>query len=146
MKERSLHQYLILVIIVLLAIISACEPDDTFSDDPRERIEGEWICTEESEIYDSPPYAVYISPDPIDSSKIIINNFYNLGTTVDAFARLSGRTITLDYQTISDPSTNWTILSGSGRVSASSDAINLSYSIDDGSGQIDNVTAVYERR
>ena len=85
-------------------------------------------------------YQVYISGYPGDSSKVLISNFYQLGNSVEATAELNGRT--LISQTLSG---GFIINLGTRIIPISFDKISWSNAIDDGSGDIDNVTAVYTK-
>jgi len=134
------------VSILLLAFTVSCEEllnnlgDD---EDVREKIEGQWSCDETSEIFKSTAeiFSVYISPHPHDSTKVLIDNFYELGYDVSAVATVSGRNLYISTQTVGD---GYTIL-GSGTISANYNEINWNYSVEDGSGETDNVTATYTK-
>jgi hypothetical protein len=133
------------ILMGFLAIYS-CElindvPDDS---DPRARIEGQWQCDESSQLYKSTEdiYWVYIDPDPYDSTRVIISNFYNLGDDIDVYAKVNGNSLSISNQTTKD---GYKILSGSGSISSNYKQINWNYRIDDGSGEIDNVTATYTK-
>jgi len=134
------------VSIFLLALTVSCEEllNTTGTDeDVRERIEGQWSCDETSEIYKSTAeiYSVYISPDPDDSTKVLIDNFYELGYDVSAVATVSGRNLFINTQTVGD---GYTVI-GSGTISSDYNKINWSYSVEDGSGEVDDVTATYTK-
>jgi len=131
---------------LLLAFTVSCEEllNNLGSDeDVRERIEGQWSCDETSEIFKSTAekFSVYISPHPDDSTKVLIDNFYELGYDVSAVATVSGRNLYISTQTVGD---GYTIL-GSGTISANYNEINWNYSVEDGSGETDNVTATYTK-
>jgi len=86
-------------------------------------------------------FSVYISPHPSDSTKILIDNFYELGYTVSAVAIVSNRSLYINTQTIGD---GFTII-GSGTISSNFNEIEWNYSVEDGSGAVDNVTATYTK-
>ena len=132
--------------ILLLALTVSCEEllNNLGNDeDVREKIEGQWSCDETSEFFKSTAeiFTVYISPDPDDSTKVLIDNFYELGYDVSAVASVSGRNLYINSQTVGD---GYTII-GSGTISSNYNEINWNYSVEDGSGEVDNVTATYTR-
>ena len=102
------------------------------------KIEGEWTCDEQSEIYKSTAeiFTVVISADPDNPSGIIIDNFY--GLNVPAKATVSGMGLIISNQTLE----GGFAVSGSGTISSDYKEINLSYTVDDGSGTSDHCTAV----
>jgi hypothetical protein len=109
----------------------------------REKIEGQWSCDETSEFYKSTAeiFAVYISPDQDDSTKVLIDNFYELGYDVSVVATISDRNLYIDSQTVGN---GYTII-GSGSISSNYNEINWNYTVEDGSGKIDNATARFTR-
>ena len=146
MKAKISIHTILPVSILLLALTVSCEEllnnlgDDK---DVREKIEGQWSCDETSEIFKSTAekFSVYISPHPDDSTKVLIDNFYELGWDVSAVATVSNRNLYITSQTVGD---GYTII-GSGTVSSDYNEINWNYSVEDGSGEVDNVTATYTR-
>ena len=108
------------------------------------RIEGQWKCDERSSIYNKSTleiYTVYITIHHADSSKILIDNFYKLGENVQVEAAINRMKLTIPSQTTFDGY----IVKGEGTVNKNYDEINWTYTVDDGSGQTDQVTAVYTR-
>lgn len=105
------------------------------------KLEGEWTCDEDSEIYKSTTsvYSVAISPDPDNENGVIIDNFYGISAAV--YAGVSGMSLIISNQTVSGGYE----ISGSGIISSGYDVINWNYTVDDGSGVIDHVTAVYTK-
>ena len=107
------------------------------------KLEGQWKCDENSQNFKKSTmsiYYVYISSHPGDSTRVLISNFYQLGDNVEASARLSGQTLILDSQNLPG---DFRIVSGSGSISSSFKTITWNYKVDDGSGDVDNVTATY---
>lgn len=141
MKKSFLLPGFILLTVILL---NSCEllSEDTPSSSVIENIEGQWKVDENSENYKSTMsiYYVYISPDADDDTKVLISGFYHLGDNVEAVATVSSSTLTLSRQNLSG---GYTIVSGTGTISSNYKQISWSYAIDDGSGEIDNATAVY---
>jgi hypothetical protein len=146
-----------LAILLAFVIIYSCELiDDTpGTGDVRDRIEGQWKCDENSQIYKSAKsenshiykstesiYYVYIDPDPSDTTKVIISNFYNLGFDNYVYAKLNSLNLSISPQTTKD---GFKILSGSGNILSNYKEISWSYRVDDGSGEVDNVTATYTK-
>ena len=105
------------------------------------KLEGEWSCDEQSEIYKSTSevYSVTLSPDADNSSGVIIDNFY--GLSVAAKANVSGMSLIIPNQSLEGGFE----VSGSGTISSNYREIDLNYTVDDGSGQVDHVTAVYTK-
>jgi hypothetical protein len=85
-------------------------------------------------------YTVQIIKDN-DSSKVLIDNFYNLGYGKQAEANINN-----DYSIlIPSQEVDGFLISGSGTIDHGLKQINLSYITDDQGGLIDTVTAVYTR-
>jgi hypothetical protein len=136
--------WLLLSLIIIVPLISSCElTDDQVGVNPTiAKLEGEWTCDEESEIYKATKevYTVYISRDADNYNGMIIDGFYQLGD-IGLKATISGSTINIPSQIMEGGFT----VSGSGVVSFNMEEINWTYNVDDGSGVIDHVTAVYTR-
>jgi hypothetical protein len=135
MKNKLLGLSLLLVSIVL---INSCEVADDLINGRAGELEGDWACSEDSEIVGPTNYTVSISAEPGNSNGIIIDDFYNVGISVNA--TISGNFITIPSQVEG----GFTV-SGSGFVTNGDNEINLSYTVGDSGGQPDNVTAVYTR-
>ena len=127
----------------LIFIAGSCEiADDLVGGNATvAKLEGEWTCDENSEIYKSTTsvYSVAISPDPDNDFGVIIDNFYGINAAV--YASVSGMSLIISNQTVSGGYE----ISGSGIISSGYDVINWNYTVDDGSGVIDHVTAVYTK-
>ena len=126
--------------LILCTLFTSCELDTDIN-----TLEGSWLCTETSEIFKSglkgtSIYPVYIARDTADENVYYFDNFYQLGDAVLVKAMVSGRSITIEKQTVDGIE-----FVGSGTVNASYDEINLSYTADDGGGEIDHVQASYSR-
>jgi hypothetical protein len=123
--------------------VTSCEDilNDPSSGDIAQKIEGSWKCDENSSIFKSTEdiYSVYITPDDSDSTLVHISNFYALGNNVEAAARISDHAITLQTQTLSGDYE----IHGSGTISNNLKEISWKYFVDDGSGVIDEVDAIY---
>ncbi|MBN1118937.1 MAG: hypothetical protein JXA77_17130 [Bacteroidales bacterium] len=114
---------------------------DTNSKSIIEKIEGTWKCEESSSLFKSTQdfYTVYISPSASDSTQVLISNFYDLGSGVEAVGRVTGTNISLATQTL----LGGFKIRGSGTISENAQQINWTYYVDDGSGEEDEVNAVY---
>lgn len=136
-------KYLFLAILGALFILNGCEDilneNDSYS--TIQRLEGQWQCDEDDNPVKSPmyKYQVYITPSSVDSSAIFLSNFHQLGDNIEALGTVSGNTITLPQQTLMGGYK----VRGSGSISSDVKKITWNYSIDDGSGQEEKVSAVY---
>ena len=133
------------VILVVLAFLAySCEdlsgPD---TGDDRDSLVDTWKVTEESSPLKSEQgaYWVEIEKHPDKQDMVLIYFFHGLGDDVYAEASLSGSTLTLGSQVLQG---GWTI-QGSGEIQNRWNEINWTYTADDGSGVIYQVTAVYTR-
>lgn len=108
---------------------------------------GSWHCNENS-IYSSRNYLIDIYRLKTDTTQYLLSNFQNisLDDIGDVRAKLSGLTLTIEsMQNISNGgSTNVTVKSGSGVVSADLKRIDLNYVVYDGKAD-NNVHAIYSR-
>lgn len=132
-----------LLYVAVLLTPSSCELAEDFLDTDAGKLEGEWLCNEQSELYKatSEIYTVYIALDADAENRIIIDNFYQLGD-VGLRATVSGSNITISSQTLEGGFT----VAGSGTISANSREIEWIYTVDDGSHVIDHVTAEYTKK
>jgi len=132
------------IMLVLAFLAFSCEDligPDTGGD--RDMLVDTWKVTEESSPLKSGQgaYWVEIEKHPDNPNMVLIYFFHGLGDDVYAEASLSGSTLTLDNQVLQG---GWTI-QGSGEIQKSWNEINWTYTADDGSGVIEQVTAVYTR-
>ncbi len=133
--------------LLVFALLTGCEKNPVNPEDI-ELLKGRWSVEEESEHFKSQQYTyeVTISISPQDSSRIIISNFYQLGTNAEAIGEVQGNRIQLlENQTISGYGESYAVISGDGTITDDFQNINWSYSIDDGSGNPDNATAIYTK-
>jgi hypothetical protein len=131
------------ILLGLAVMINSCEVADELlgGNATVAKLEGVWTCDETSEIFKSTTsvYSVTLSADPDNVNGIIIDNFY--GIDVAVFADVAGMTLIIDDQTAEGGYE----ISGSGTISSNYEEINWSYTVDDGSGVVDHVTAVYTK-
>ena len=130
----------------LLALtgITACE--DLLTEqpgDPRDRLVDTWKVEETvGGVMKSvlEPYWVEIRKHPYDSTRVLIDNFYNVDDRAEAI--LSGNTLTLPQQTREGGFS----VRGTGQLQGTKpNEIIWTYRVDDGSGTEENYTAVYTR-
>lgn len=142
MKKNS--GYGLYCLVITLILCAGCEDllKDLVSDDPRERITGLWICEESDDYLKSieETYFVEIDPHPLDSSRVLISNFFNIDD--DAEAILSRDQLTLPVQSLKGGFT----VRGSGSITKNDSQINWEYYVDDGSGVDYKITAVYKKQ
>jgi len=127
-------------------MLFGCQPDDTNPDSPNESLRNKiidtWSVDESSQIYKSlqSKYTAQILKDN-DSSKVLIDNFYNLGYGKQA------QVVVHDNYTITIPSqeVDGFLISGSGTIDHGLNRIDFSYITDDQGGLVDTVSAVYTR-
>ncbi len=151
-KSKKMKAVLHISIFILsILFLSSCEDvlNEKTSPEIALALEGEWAVDESSSIFDNSTslnkatmqtYSVSIYVSDTDSTLINIDGFYGL-TNSTASAKVSNYTLTFpENQTLSG---GYTITSGSGTISKNLEEIELSYQIDDGSGEVDEVSATY---
>jgi len=132
---------------VLLMMFTTCEevrnqPGDVAS------LEGEWTVEENSQNFKSAlaTYNVYISLSSEDSTLIYISNFYHLGYDNEVMGRVENDRIELPSgQEMTLLESTYTLQRGVGNISSDYQSIEWEYEVDDGSGLVDQVTAIYTR-
>ena len=140
---KKLNGY-ILFLLSGFILLSSCEdflPFDLTGD--RADIIDSWKC-DESDTYLKSAMSVYwvhIEEHPGDSAKILIYNFFDLDENIAAEATVSVKELNLKQQTLEGGFT----FTGTGRVSREADKIDWTYTLDDGSGEEVEITAVYTR-
>ena len=106
---------------------------------------GVWNCTESSEIFlkstkGTSIFDVVFKQDAENLSKYYIENIYDLGSATEVYATVSGSTITIPEQTV-----NGFVFKGSGTINDQYDLIDMTYTVDDGGGKVDHLTAEFAR-
>ena len=132
--------------ILLLLLVASCEeirnePPDIST------LEGEWIVEEYSSFYkssDVTTYNVYITFSRDDSTTLYISNFYHLGYENEIAGKVDENRVELHSgQELTSLQSVYTLLNGVGNISTDYQTIDWEYTIGDGSGVVDNVTATY---
>ncbi|MGM0529920.1 MAG: hypothetical protein ACQER7_01050 [Bacteroidota bacterium] len=142
MNWNSARIGLLLLVLMMTGSIS-CENERT-SPKLLDFLEGEWQVDENSDLHGKKAYPVTISLLGQDSSRIFISNFYQLDGEVEA--NLDDQEISLvEDQEVNMINTSYTIVSGSGRVSDNYKYIKWDYKVENGSGEVDDVTATYTK-
>lgn len=120
-------------------LVFSCDEllDDPVDGDVRSRLEGIWSVEEDSQLFMKTNYLAEISKHPWDSNRIYIDNIYNVDSYAEAI--VSGRTLTIPDQVMEGGFRIY----GTGTVSKDYNQINWEYTVDDGSSQLDQATAVY---
>jgi hypothetical protein len=129
-----------LILVLIPVFLAGCTFDEGNPD-----LSGSWTCTETSEIYQpvlkgQSIYQVTLTRDLVNQNKYYVENFYKLGTDIQVVILKDGYTITIPKQTV-----NGFLFEGAGAVNETFDLMNLTYTADDGGGEVDHVTAEYGR-
>lgn len=127
-------------VILTIVLFSSCVFEEGNPD-----LSGSWTCTETSEIFlkstkGTSIYQVTFEKDATIGDKYYINNFYKLGNGVRVSVIKSGYSVTLQKQSV-----NGFVFEGSGELNDTYDMIYMTYTADDGGGEVDHVTAEYAR-
>jgi len=128
------------VVLTMIAAMNSC-----ILEEGNPNLAGSWTCKETSEIFlkstkGTSIYQVTFTRDAVNQDKYYIENFYKLGTDVKVAVIKTGYTIELPKQSV-----DGFVFEGSGEVDDVFNFISLSYTADDGGGEIDHVTAEYSR-
>lgn len=142
MRNKLLKSLAGILSIILFAtsceFVEEIDPDE--NDDPRDNIVDTWKSTEISGIYGKSSYLVDIAKEPLDSTGLILSNFYNLGVDTEVKGTLNGYKINIYNQVIDENK-----ISGEGTIAVDFSVIDFVYEVDDGSGEVDNVSAEFTR-
>ncbi|MFA6482437.1 MAG: hypothetical protein WCW62_07670, partial [Bacteroidales bacterium] len=85
-------------------------------------------------------YEVTFIRDAVNPESYRIDNIYKLGTGIKVSVIKNGYSITLPKQSV-----DGFVFEGAGTINETYDLINMTYTADDGGGQVDHVTAEYSR-
>jgi hypothetical protein len=142
LQSNSRKLYYLLLLLPLFFTASCDKLNDlTGGSATISKLEGEWTCNEQSEVFKATTevYTVTLSANADNPSGIIIDNFY--GLQASAKATVANMSMIISNQSVEGGFT----VSGSGTISSNFREINLKYTVDDGSGVVDHVTAVYTK-
>ena len=127
--------------ILTLLILSSCNPDDDcITTATRDDYLGIWLCDETQNSQPPTTFQVEILKHPSDNSKVLIDNFNQLGVGIQAEAIINNTEISLDPSILVDGNT----VSGNGFI-CKLNIIEFQYTIDDGGGQPEIITATYTK-
>jgi hypothetical protein len=137
MKHQR-HSFLVLKLLsfIFCFVIFSCQEKDanTPGADDRDPFIGNWVTAESSQQFGNTSFTITISKSSSDNENVIIKNFYNLGVSANAIARVNGTQIELSSQQVSAQQ-----IAGKGTLS--NGKINWNYVTDDGV-QKDTCTAL----
>ena len=120
----------IYIVLFTLIILSSCNPDDDcITTATRDDYLGIWLCDETQNSQPPATFQVEILKHPSDNSKVLIDNFNQLGVGIQAVAIINNTEISLDPSILVDGNT----VSGSGFI-CKLNTIEFQYTIDDGGG------------
>ncbi len=136
MKTTKLISRIALVCATLY-LVSCAKNDETKpaeSGDDRDKFAHTWTCNEVSKQVGTTSFPVIITKSS-NAGQILIENFYNYGSSTKAVTNVSVNTLLISPQILSGNT-----VKGSGTwISATQ--VSLAYTVDNGSGTIDTCTA-----
>ena len=133
----KIHKILSVFALLALSVVS-CVPDTDLDQDERLNWVGEWSVTETTGEFAPQTYTVQISLG--SSSLLLLQGLYAQGSMFALDASVSGQNFILPSQSVSGFS-----VSGSGTANEDFTEMNLTFTINDGSGA-DNVTATLKKQ
>jgi hypothetical protein len=123
---------LLLMSVMVWALLAGCSDENTGL-----ALNGTWHVEENSQLYGIQHYDTRITQ--IDSAKIEINNFYNIGSASYVTATVNGLEIAISGQKVGGY-----VFSGSGEISADYNSIIFTFTANDGA-VVDHAIAQYKR-
>ena len=125
--------------LMLMLVLASCTETDPLEPevDPRDKFLGTWTVQEKIDGQVSGAYQSEVIYDSGNTSRIRINNIYNLGSQAGVTALIAGNSVDISSQTITG-----IIISGTGLFSG--DGFTLNYTASDGS-QVNTVQAVHTK-
>jgi len=128
----------LIFIFSLFAIVSCADEDPIEPDtDPRDKFLGQWSVLEKEQGVGTLNYTATVVNDSGNTSRIQINNIYNLGSGVSVKALVAGNSLSISTQ-----DADGITISGSGTFSTNSFILN--YTADEGD-QVHTIKATYTR-
>lgn len=147
-SKLKYSRYLFILMMIVSLVGAGCQKDDnaptpseeaSTSSDPRAKFVGSWSCNETSQVFGNSTYQVDINKHSTISTRIVVDNFYNLGFTAShGQVEVNGNNLTIIQQNIS----GYDIV-GDGTWDNNT-TISLNYITNDGSGN-DTITAIYTK-
>ena len=128
------------VVLAICLLLTGCVTDTA-----NPNLAGTWTCHETSQIFlkslkGTSVYEVTFTRDAVNQDKYYIDNIYKLGTGVKVSVIKDGYSVTLLKQSV-----DGFVFEGSGTINETYDLITMIYTVDDGGGVVDHVTAEYSR-
>lgn len=102
---------LFMALLILVPFLQSCQADIEDLADPRNAIAKQWSVVDNT-VTGANGYWVVISKDANDKTKIILNNFHNLGDDINVSATMANYNITIPSQSVPGGYT----LEGSGEI------------------------------
>lgn len=138
LKRKTMKKLLAFVLPILF--LASCELEDTNEFiDVRDRFVGDWNVQEASSTTGESNYTVTISYDESDDTKVMISNFYNLGSSFSASGTLS--TTNEESLTVENQELDGFYIEGSG-VMTSDSQLDFNFTADDGV-EVDSLQATF---
>ena len=136
---RKPGRFFVAIIFAAVTVFSSCTGDEPLvpDTDPRDKFLGSWQVAEETEGQSTGTYPATVTEDNSNTSRIRINNIFNLGNSVSVTALVAGSSVDIGSQTVSG-----VIISGNGLFTGSSFILN--YTTNSGGGP-ENIKATYIR-
>ena len=127
---KKISTYFLLLFTISVILISCTKEDETETGpvDARDKFVAAWACHENSnQTVTNPVFTVNIILSTSNSTQLLLENFYGLGSSNKAYATISGDSLFIPAQTLAG-NTVW----GKGALQGAS-TLKLNYSVDDGS-------------
>jgi len=138
-KYLKPNRFFLAIIFAAVMVLSACTDEEPLDPDtnPRDKFEGSWTVSEETGGQPTGTYPASVTADSGNTSRIRINNIFNLGNSVSLTALVAGNSLDINSQTVSG-----VVISGNGSFTGS--AFILNYTANSGGGP-ENIKATYTR-
>jgi len=141
-KTMNILKFSGIIIVSFILFFTSCNPDDDDGPDTgdiRDRISGDWKCSETNPTHGPQNYFVDIVKDTASSNKVYIYNFFNLGIHAHSVCEIDGFSITIQSIPV-----DGRMFQGYGTISTNYKRINWSYTFDEGNGP-EEVTGSYTK-
>lgn len=135
------HIYQLLILLLPIITFISCEKNEEIdTKETIEKISGNWTVQENSTVFGNSNYAVEILKKPDSENQVEIRNFYHLSFTISTIATIDGLNINIPEQIVSGQT-----VKGSGKINSNLNRINIDFTADDGSGDLDIVNLVMSK-